>query len=86
MTNNKTEYLLQVSYPSDFYYLHGYNHPRSWDSKIETTVGRLSDGSGMGFGRRDLDFQFKTKRGALNACKKLAKFSRVRRKVVEIND
>ena len=42
-----------------------------YDAKVTKLVGRKSDGSGMGFGERDVDFLFGTLAGALTAFKKL---------------
>lgn len=38
-----------------------------FDRVLERAVGHTADGSGCGMGERDLDWQYKTLKGALNA-------------------
>jgi hypothetical protein len=74
-----TTWILYVQYPSNMYFL-------GWDHKIENFLKRNSDGSGMGMGVRDMDFYYKSKKAAMNASKKLKKFSRVRHQVARMKD
>lgn len=62
MSNNKPYYVLSLSYPADQY--------PAMDKKIEKLIGSR-DGSGMGFGERDMDWTFDTKQEALAAWGKL---------------
>ena len=55
---------LHVTYPVRYY--------NQWsDRSIEAIVGRNSSASGMGAGKRDLSFDFRTKEGADRAFDKL---------------
>lgn len=49
----------------------GFDYDR--DESIERAARRKADGSGFGFGERDLSFTFVTKRGADNAVKRIHK-------------
>lgn len=62
MSKNKTTYRLTVEYE-------GFD--QEFDKKIEKTIKRECDGSGFGFGGRDLGFYYKTKLSAVNARRKL---------------
>lgn len=65
----KKVYELNVEYNGSFYY-------RGGDAIIENVLQRTSIGSGMGFGFRDLDFEYKTKKGRDNAIKRLKKLDK----------
>lgn len=65
---NKKEYCLMVLYPSELYF-----QGTSPDYLISKILKRHSDGSGMGFGERDLSYYFKSKILAENAKKKIVK-------------
>jgi hypothetical protein len=56
------EYVLSVEY-SGF--------PDEADRQIEKVVGKTCDGSGYGFGGRDMSFYFKTVKGANGAKERL---------------
>jgi hypothetical protein len=56
------EYILSVEYTG---------FPEDGDKQIEKIVGRGCDGSGYGFGGRDMSFYFKTERGANSAENRL---------------
>ncbi len=61
---------------------HGYDV--GYERELEATVGRRSDGAGLGFGVRDIDWHFKTKAAAEKAVKKLRRFRRYQTSV-ELN-
>ena len=63
-TRKKPRWFVLASYPAE-------RSPD--DERLEKLVGRMSDGSGMGFGRRDIDWSWRTGPPAKRAAKKLAK-------------
>lgn len=57
------------------YYVVACSHEFNYEDKtLEEAVGRRSDGSGAGFGERDLDWQFDHLQQALKAFKALSRF------------
>lgn len=59
---------LQISYDAELYF------ENMLDSDIEKTVGKECCGSGMGFGKRDIAFTFRSKKDAEAARKKILSF------------
>ena len=58
----------------------------SWDAEIETAVGRSRDGSGAGFGYRDLQWQCETREEAESIALKIATIPGVKVEIIEIKD
>jgi hypothetical protein len=67
------DYRLIVEYTADRYW-----RDPDFDRKLEKMARVLSSGSGMGFGIRDVDFVFKTKKGALNTYARLPRLRNVK--------
>jgi hypothetical protein len=61
----KRFYIIHCSYDSDLY--------PEMDQKLKDTVGRRSDGSGMGCGARDISWYFNHSAQAWEVFKKLRK-------------
>ena len=72
MKKKAIEYRVYVSYPARFW--------PDYDEKVEKIAGMYSDGSGMGFGERDLAFNYKRKYVAEKLISRLKK-SRLKLKV-----
>jgi hypothetical protein len=53
------------------------------DFEIEKVARKTSDGSGYGFGKRDMGFTFASKRGAENAIQRIKKLAGVRAYYIE---
>lgn len=64
------EFYLYVSYPYDLYW------SLDLDRQIERAARVPCDGSGIGFGLRDISFTFKTRKGADNAVARIRKLHR----------
>jgi hypothetical protein len=59
MPKSNTEFRLVVVYPAKYY--------PALDQKLERAVKGCCAGSGYGFGERDMDWYFRTRRGAEGA-------------------
>ena len=66
MSKSNTVYIAYVSYPAELYF-----SDDNLDKQIEMAAGIYPDGSGMGFGLRDLDFVFDTETEMLNAVENI---------------
>lgn len=67
---------ITVSYPYGLY----------TDEEIERLVGKESSGSGVGFGKRDMDWHFRSGPVAERAAKKLARKHRIRVELEKYSD
>jgi len=65
-------YCLTISYPIDLLYCVDC-YGRSFDEKVEQTVGREADGSGAGDGVRDMTFRYRSQRLAQDAVRRAQK-------------
>lgn len=64
------KYILFISYPADLYF-------QNFDKKIEKAIGDGEElGSGMGFGRRDIDVSYNSLDDAMNAETKVKRLHR----------
>lgn len=73
-------WILDVEYPSHLWLLSIYP-----DRDIEKLVGRERVSSGVGCGRRDIQFEFKTKKAATAAAQRLTRhFKDVRHVTVDV--
>lgn len=68
-------YQIIVDYPSKYY--------DKFDTLIKKTLKKDSDGSGMGFGQRDLSFYYRTLPAAIKAFQKLNKLRLIARITLE---
>jgi hypothetical protein len=74
-------YYLTVEYPAELYF------SNNLDDAIYEAVGLESDGSGCGFGLRDIGFPFRTKADAEAAAKRAKKVhKKINTSVFEMED
>lgn len=72
----KVEYTVCAAYSANLYWDdHNYNGS-AMDRKLEKVVKKGSDGSGLGFGERDISWTFFKKEDALKAVKRIRAFAK----------
>lgn len=64
VVKKRTEYSVEVSYDAQFYFDFGINDPKSPENVIPKYLKKKDGGGGMGFGRRDLVFYFRSRKDA----------------------
>jgi hypothetical protein len=80
----EARWCVEATYPSALYFEGGCGEH---EAKLEKAVGRMSDGSGMGFyrgGGRDVAWDYVQRKSAEKAAAKLRRFKWVKR--VKIHD
>lgn len=71
--NSRTQYLVVVSYNAKHYFDRDISDPEGPEKVIPKYLKKRECGSGCGFGKRDLDFWFRSKKDAEKVKAKIAK-------------
>lgn len=61
-------------------------YSQDFDRKLDRAVKREREGSGCGFGRRDITWSFKKEEAAKRAASRLRRFKGVRARVFSVED
>lgn len=69
----RTEYLVNVSYKGSIYFDYSIDNADGPEKVIPRFLKKQSGGSGLGFGRRDMSFYFRSKKDADAVKGKIAK-------------